>query len=98
MATIKQKHLKARLARMQEDYGLTPEQTRRLSRLANIAGTAQEAECNINSDVVRKIAEQSRIDFEITAKALGFETRWPGLYPNLFKDGRWIELPLDLID
>lgn len=89
--------LKARLERLTEETGLTARQIRRLTFSAYVAGKAQEREHNVDSDAVRLEAANAVRGFETAAKVFGFDTQWPGLYPNLVKDGKWHELPLDLL-
>jgi len=64
-----------------------------LSPLARIAAKAQERACNIDNDAIQDAADKAVERFEEAARDEGYEgVRWPGLYPQVKEDGRWIDI------
>ena len=70
-----------------ERINIRPEEAFELHRLANRAFAAED---QYKTD---EIVYATYRRFENFAKSLGFDTRWPGLWPVLVRNGDEIHLP-----
>ena len=82
-----------RFARFCAEYAVEPADLAELIVLARKAFSAGERACNEKGDAAIRAEQNTAKRFTDKATAMGFDVSWPGLWPSLKRDGRWVELP-----
>lgn len=80
-------------ARFAVNHSVDPMELAELLTLADRAFKAGERDCNEGSDKSGRAYETAHKRFGVKARELGFEVSWPGLWPQLRRDGHDICLP-----
>ncbi len=81
-----------RFANFCKNYNLCPRQVAELMVLVDRRSKTATKVCN-ETDFDQKLDDNARMVVETHAESMGLKVTWPGIYPDLEKEGWFIHLP-----